>query len=166
MSDWQPATKLAKVIGCATQSLYTAEKTGTPIRGFMVERMEAVYHERHKPKTGRRARYLYRIVTPTEVEDAPQKAEVTNLVWTKDRWGLGQYFHGQHELCLFAVRGDHCPTEGTWSTWLGQSVLKRTEHSKKPTEIHELIEQASPGLWLEMFARQARPGWLSFGNEL
>jgi len=30
---------------------------------------------------------------------------VTNLVWVKDRFGLGQYFRGQHELCLFAVKG-------------------------------------------------------------
>jgi len=91
---------------------------------------------------------------------------VTNLVWIKDRFGIGQYFRGQHELCLFAVRGDHRPTDGTWSTWLGQSVLKRTEHSKKPQEIHELVEQASPGLWLEIFARTARPGWLAWGNQL
>jgi N6-adenosine-specific RNA methylase IME4 len=29
----------------------------------------------------------------------------TNVVWTKDRIGLGQYFRGQHELLLFGVRG-------------------------------------------------------------
>lgn len=30
---------------------------------------------------------------------------VTNIVWVKDRIGLGQYFSGQHELLLFAVKG-------------------------------------------------------------
>ena len=91
---------------------------------------------------------------------------ITNLVWTKDRFGLGQYFRGQHELCLFGVRGNHITTTGTWSTWLGQSVLERGRHSEKPEELHQLIEQASPGKWLEIFAREARPGWLAWGNQL
>lgn len=91
---------------------------------------------------------------------------VTMLTWTKDKFGLGQYFRGQTEHILFGVRGDFIPTVGTWSTWLGQQELKRTRHSAKPPEIHEMIEQASPGLWLEIFAREARPGWLVFGNEV
>lgn len=91
---------------------------------------------------------------------------VTNLVWTKDRFGLGQYFRGQHELLLFGVRGDHIPTKGTWSTWLGQGELKRTHHSAKPLLVHTMIEAASPGRWLELFAREEREDWLCWGNQL
>lgn len=98
---------------------------------------------------------------------------VTNLVWAKRQFGLGQYFRGQHELVLFGVRGRHIPTEGTWSTLLGGDLIDHPRdehgariHSRKPVELHELVEQASPGKWLEMFAREQRPGWLTFGNEV
>jgi len=91
---------------------------------------------------------------------------ITNLVWTKDRFGLGQYFRGQHELVLFAVRGEFTPTTGTHSTWLGQRSLVRSRHSAKPPELHETIEAASPGRYLEMFARESRPDWLCWGNEI
>ena len=42
----------------------------------------------------------------------------------------------------------------------------RREHSRKPPEIAERIDQLYPGLpKLEVFARQARPGWSVWGNE-
>ena len=91
---------------------------------------------------------------------------VTNIVWTKDEMGLGQYFRGQHELLLFGVRGNHIPTNGNWSTWLGRGELKRTRHSQKPLATHTMIETASPGLHLELFAREQRDGWLTWGNEV
>lgn len=98
---------------------------------------------------------------------------VTNIAWAKDRFGLGQYFNGQHELVLFGVRGRTMLTTGTHSTLLGGGIIPHPTdengkriHSRKPEEIFELIEVASPGVYLEMFARIARPGWLSFGNEL
>lgn len=91
---------------------------------------------------------------------------VTNLVWTKDRVGLGQYFRGQHELLLFGVRGEHIPTRGTWSTWLAKGVLPRTRHSAKPLFVHTMVETASPGRHLELLAREERDGWITWGNEL
>lgn len=116
--------------------------------------------------------HLYMWVTNSFLEDglwlmnALGYRYVTNLVWTKDRFGLGQYFRGQHELLLFGVRGRVVRTEGTWPTWLGQSALTRGRHSEKPEEVREMIEQASPGLWLEIFAREVRDGWIGWGNEL
>jgi len=91
---------------------------------------------------------------------------ITNLVWTKDKMGLGQYFRGQHELLLFGVRGETILTDGTWSTWLGRGELKRTRHSEKPLAAYTMIEAASPGKWLEIFAREPRDGWLCWGNEI
>jgi N6-adenosine-specific RNA methylase IME4 len=36
----------------------------------------------------------------------------------------------------------------------------RREHSRKPDEAYELIERMYPALpKIELFARQARPGW-------
>jgi N6-adenosine-specific RNA methylase IME4 len=98
---------------------------------------------------------------------------ITNVVWAKEQMGIGQYFRGQHELLLFGVRGDtYIPTEGTWSTLLGGGLLDHPRengkriHSKKPPEAHELIEQASPGRHLELFARDERKGWICWGNEV
>jgi N6-adenosine-specific RNA methylase IME4 len=41
----------------------------------------------------------------------------------------------------------------------------RREHSRKPDEAYDLIERMYPELpKLELFARQARPGWDAWGN--
>ena len=42
---------------------------------------------------------------------------------------------------------------------------RKREHSRKPDEQYDLIESCSPGPYLEMFARYARPGWSVWGNE-
>jgi N6-adenosine-specific RNA methylase IME4 len=40
------------------------------------------------------------------------------------------------------------------------------EPSRKPNEIYERIERFCAGPYLELFARQRCPGWISFGDEL
>jgi hypothetical protein len=42
---------------------------------------------------------------------------------------------------------------------------RKREHSRKPDEQYDLIERASPGPHLEMFARYRRAGWSAWGNE-
>jgi N6-adenosine-specific RNA methylase IME4 len=44
-------------------------------------------------------------------------------------------------------------------------VQRKREHSRKPDEQYDLIEACSPGPYLEMFARGARPNWATWGNE-
>ncbi len=39
-------------------------------------------------------------------------------------------------------------------------------HSAKPDEFYELVEEASPGPYLELFARRTREGWTTLGTEL
>jgi N6-adenosine-specific RNA methylase IME4 len=39
------------------------------------------------------------------------------------------------------------------------------EHSRKPDEVYVRIERFCPGPRVELFARQARPGWDVFGDE-
>ena len=42
----------------------------------------------------------------------------------------------------------------------------RREHSRKPDEAYELIERMYPDLpKIELFARSAREGWASWGNQ-
>jgi N6-adenosine-specific RNA methylase IME4 len=93
---------------------------------------------------------------------------VTNLAWVKDRAGLGQYFRGQHELLLFGVRGDGLLLRRAHTERRDLvSVLdaRRGRHSEKPQSSYELIEAASPGPYVEFFARSRRPGWVSWGND-
>ena len=93
----------------------------------------------------------------------------TNIVWAKDRPGIGQYFRGQHELCLFGVRGKGFEVRTARRdipTLLGKGTLPRTRHSKKPDEIYDLVEARSKGPYIELFARNSRDGWDSWGNEI
>ena len=89
---------------------------------------------------------------------------ITNLVWVKDRIGIGQYLRGQHELCLLAVRGKTMPPP----IRNVPSVLhaERREHSAKPQQAYSIFERVSPPPRLEMFARRPKDGWTSWGNEL
>jgi N6-adenosine-specific RNA methylase IME4 len=42
---------------------------------------------------------------------------------------------------------------------------ERREHSRKPDETFARIEALYAGPYLEMFARQQRPGWTVWGNQ-
>lgn len=93
---------------------------------------------------------------------------VTNLAWLKQtdlgivQIGLGRYLRGSHELCLFGVRGRLAAESAA-----GSAVLaRRGRHSRKPDEAYQTIERVSPGPRLEMFARDRRPGWDVWGNEV
>lgn len=93
---------------------------------------------------------------------------ITNLVWSKPSFGLGRYFRGQHEICLFATRGRGFSVRtdvNNVSTLVGGKLIKPTRHSAKPNEIYELIESRSKGDYLELFARNSRPGWDCLGKE-
>ena len=44
---------------------------------------------------------------------------------------------------------------------------RRREAERKPDEAYELIERMYPTLpKIELFARQNRPGWVAWGNEI
>lgn len=97
------------------------------------------------------------------------------LPWTKPgRMGLGQYFRGCHELLLFATRGRGYAVnrEGTFRTDALVGEPRPTDaagtpiHSAKPRATYDLIEKRSHGPYLEMFARNTRDGWKSWGNEI
>jgi N6-adenosine-specific RNA methylase IME4 len=48
-----------------------------------------------------------------------------------------------------------------------QGIIEpRREHSRKPDCIHERIERLVAGPYVELFARQRRPGWDCWGNEV
>lgn len=115
--------------------------------------------------------HLYLWVTNNHLIDGLKVIEslgfryITNLVWIKDSFGLGRYFRGQHELCLFAVRGKTLMKES--STNISTVVnAKKREHSRKPDIFYHIVERTSFPPFVEAFARNRRSGWDSLGNEL
>lgn len=97
---------------------------------------------------------------------------VTMITWPKKRIGLGQYFRGRTEHCLFGVRGMlPYKMDGT-SRCQGTTLLTPCDtgqHSKKPEEMRKLIEHVSmrSGFQaIELFARKDVCGWDVWGEEL
>jgi len=90
----------------------------------------------------------------------------THMVWIKDKIGTGYYFRGKHELLLVAVKGKPLIPEEKDRP---ESVLiaPRTTHSTKPEQTYSIIERMYPNSkYLELFARNTREGWKSWGNEI
>lgn len=94
---------------------------------------------------------------------------ITTITWMKNRVGLGQYYRGMTEHCLFGVRG-RVPYRLLPSGKRAQGVTGfyagRTDHSVKPEEMRIMIERVSPGPYLELFARRRVAGWSVWGNEV
>jgi len=86
----------------------------------------------------------------------------TTLTWLKPQMGLGNYFRVGTEHVLFGVRGGMPTQSRSLVNWF---EAPRTRHSAKPEAFYTLVEEASPGPYLELFARSSRPGWDRWGNE-
>lgn len=96
---------------------------------------------------------------------------VSNIVWAKrrkdggpDGRGVGFYFRNVTEIILFGVRGS-MRTLSPARSQVNMLETRKREHSRKPDEQYELIEECSPGPHLELFARHAREGWTVWGDE-
>lgn len=96
----------------------------------------------------------------------------SNLVWLKvrkdggpDGRGVGFYFRNVTELVLFGVRG-RMRTLAPGRRQVNVLITRKQEHSRKPDDIYTLVEQCSPGPFLELFARRRVPGWTQWGNEV
>ena len=89
----------------------------------------------------------------------------TNIVWIKEKAGQGFYVKGQHELLFICTKGSFLPDNSLYI----RSVIeaKREDHSKKPDIFYQTIETLYPhGKYLEIFAREKRAGWESYGNQI
>lgn len=93
------------------------------------------------------------------------------FVWVKQNrkspslfWGLGHWTRANAELCLLATRG----RPRRKSAAVHQVVVSPVaQHSKKPDVVRERIVALMGDLpRVELFARQAVPGWDVWGNEV
>ncbi|TKR30621.1 S-adenosylmethionine-binding protein [Luteimonas gilva] len=96
----------------------------------------------------------------------------SNLVWHKirkdggpDGRGVGFYFRNTTELVLFGTRGKNARTLPPARSTVNIIKTQKREHSRKPDEMYGLIEECSPGPYLELFARGTRKGWATWGNQ-
>lgn len=96
----------------------------------------------------------------------------SNIIWHKirkdggsDGRGVGFYFRNVTEVLLFGVRGKNARTLDPGRTQVNYIGTRKREHSRKPDEQYAVIEACSPGPRLELFARGAREGWTSWGDE-
>lgn len=100
----------------------------------------------------------------------------TTFFWEKvrkdgqpDGRGVGFYFRNVIEPCLFGVKTRRkSDTYRTLAPGRSQVNVVRTmkrEHSRKPDEMIDIIEECSEGPYLELFGRGVRPGWDVWGNE-
>jgi len=96
----------------------------------------------------------------------------TNLIWYKTRKdggpdgrGVGFYFRNVTEIILFGIRGS-LRTLPPGRRQVNMIASNKREHSRKPDEQYQLIQECSPGPYLELFARHPQPGWACWGNEV
>lgn len=84
------------------------------------------------------------------------------FIWRKPSIGMGYWSRKEAETVALLVRG----RPARKSKGVRQVIdAPRREHSRKPDEIYNRIEELVDGPYLELFARQRRPNWDVWGNQ-
>jgi N6-adenosine-specific RNA methylase IME4 len=87
------------------------------------------------------------------------------LVWCKQPRGfsVGGTFQSNVEFVLFCRRGSLAAKQRVTRQWF---EWPRAAHSQKPEHFLDMVEQTSPGPYLELFSRRRRLGWDVWGNQV
>jgi N6-adenosine-specific RNA methylase IME4 len=95
----------------------------------------------------------------------------SEFVWEKPNLGMGRFPRMSHEMLLVCSRGAWTlPSESNvrsvqfWRQSYGPNNGGK-RHSSKPEGALDLIEQHSPGPYVELFARRHRLGWDVWGDQ-
>lgn len=95
----------------------------------------------------------------------PQGAVVT---WCKTgQPGVGAVVRCNVEFLVLGIRGTPPPpSEPAMTAWVASKRVHsgRYTHSTKPGWAADLVEQTSPGPYVELFQRQGRIGWDAWGH--
>ena len=91
----------------------------------------------------------------------------SHAIWDKVHIGTGYWFRNRHELLLVGTKGE-IPAPAMGDQFASVMTIARKEHSAKPDQFLELIEQYFPNIpKIELNRRgPARPGWDAWGNEV
>lgn len=91
------------------------------------------------------------------------------FIWMKTaqngqpRIGMGYWTRKSAEVCLMFTKGKPKRLDKGVREMI---IEPRREHSRKPDAQYALIERLVAGPYVELFARQSRPGWDSWGNQV
>ena len=78
--------------------------------------------------------------------------------------GMGYYTRANPEMCLIGTSVARIPPR--LSKAVRQLLIAKVrEHSRKPDEAYDRIESLFGGPYIELFGRNTRPGWDTWGNE-
>lgn len=128
--------------------------------------------------------WLWRLVGRDHLEAASREVAhawgfkpVAAFIWIKGRIDpsrgivfhrtMSPWLHHVVECGLFCVRGMLPPlVKGTVNAFVASARWKGRRHGTKPKEFFKMVEAVSPGPRLELFAREQRPGWRAWGNEV
>jgi N6-adenosine-specific RNA methylase IME4 len=92
-----------------------------------------------------------------------KKANLAKLSRADFFTGCGYWTRANGELCLLATKGKPKRLSKRVRRLI---VSPRREHSRKPDEAYERIEELVDGPYLELFARNTRSGWESWGDQV
>lgn len=100
--------------------------------------------------------FQFKTVAFTWIKLAPKSDKI--------HWGMGYWTRSNAEICLLATKGQ----PRRISKNVHQVIISHVEeHSKKPDEARRRIEALMGDVpRVELFARQATPGWDVWGNEV
>lgn len=86
------------------------------------------------------------------------------FVWKKPL-GMGRHVRHQCEFLLWGGRPGARLVESRKCPRQIQEWPRPKRHSEKPPEAYDMIRELSDGPRIDIFARQARPGFTPWGNE-
>ena len=92
---------------------------------------------------------------------------MSEIVWKKRNFGMGKFPRPQHEILLVCRRGGlpfRLNNIGSVQEWAQTYPAANVTAPSRKRAI-DLIEQASPGPYVELFARRHRLGWDVWGDE-
>lgn len=146
---------------------HRSTRGGVPYPTLSVQQLRGMGPQIHKLAATNAHLYLWtthvHLPDALQVMDARGYRYIQPIQWFKEAMGLGYYFRNYTELLLFAVRGNLRLLRRDLPDYI---VERRTDHSRKPQAAYRLIEAASPGPRLELFARQRRDDWHAWGDEV
>lgn len=87
--------------------------------------------------------------------------QVGFVVWAKTAARPGRYLMSASELCVVAIRGKPLVLQPRPNLFTAAS----RQHSRKPDAFYELVAKSFGGRRLDMFARESRNGWSTWGPE-
>jgi|SRR5262245_34852596 len=83
----------------------------------------------------------------------------------RPRTGLGYYTRSNSEQCWIASRGDGVKRQDRGVDQVIYAAIR--EHSRKPDEVARRIDRLVGDVpRIELFAREQRPGWAAWGDQI